>query len=106
MNAQLTELLTRYGKIGAIWFDGWWDHDQDSVAFDWHLPEQYALIHKLQPACLIGNNHHMNPFEGEDIQLFERDLPGENTARLCRQGGAGKPVAIGDVPDHERHVGL
>lgn len=80
MNAQLTELLTRYGKIGAIWFDGWWDHDQDSVAFDWHLPEQYALIHKLQPACLIGNNHHMNPFEGEDIQLFERDLPGENTA--------------------------
>ena len=80
MNAQLTELLTHYGKIGAIWFDGWWDHDQDSIPFDWHLPEQYALIHKLQPACLIGNNHHMHPFEGEDIQIFERDLPGENKA--------------------------
>ncbi|MDE7126079.1 MAG: alpha-L-fucosidase, partial [Muribaculaceae bacterium] len=43
MNAQLTELLTNYGPIGAIWFDGWWDHDEDSVAFDWQLPEQYAL---------------------------------------------------------------
>ena len=85
MNAQLTELLTRYGKIGAIWFDGWWDHDQDSVPFDWHLPEQYALIHKLQPACLIGNNHHSAPFEGEDFQMFERDLPGENSAGLSGQ---------------------
>ena len=25
MNNQLTELLTNYGPIGAIWFDGWWD---------------------------------------------------------------------------------
>ena len=27
MNAQLRELLTNYGKIGCIWFDGFWDHD-------------------------------------------------------------------------------
>ncbi len=80
MNAQLTELLTNYGKIGAIWFDGWWDHDEDKTPFDWQLDEQYALIHRLQPGCLIGNNHHMEPNEGEDIQLFERDLPGENKA--------------------------
>lgn len=80
MNNQLTELLTNYGKIGAIWFDGWWDHDSDSIPFDWQLPEQYALIHRLQPACLIGNNHHMELNPGEDIQIFERDLPGENTA--------------------------
>ena len=26
MNNQLTELLTNYGEIGAIWFDGRWDH--------------------------------------------------------------------------------
>lgn len=85
MNAQLTELLTQYGKIGAIWFDGWWDHDQDTTPFNWELPEQYALIHNLQPSCLIGNNHHQTPFEGEDIQIFERDLPGENTAGLSGQ---------------------
>ena len=80
MNAQLTELLTNYGKIGAIWFDGWWDHDSDATPFDWELDEQYALIHRLQPACLVGNNHHMSPNPGEDIQIFERDLPGENKA--------------------------
>ena len=85
MNAQLTELLTEYGKIGAIWFDGWWDHDQDSIPFNWELPEQYSLIHKLQPSCLIGNNHHQTPFEGEDIQIFERDLPGENKEGLSGQ---------------------
>lgn len=79
MNAQLTELLTQYGPVGAIWFDGWWDHEEDKQPFDWHLPEQYELIHRLQPACLVGNNHHKAPFEGEDIQIFERDLPGEMT---------------------------
>lgn len=80
MNDQLTELLTQYGPIGAIWFDGWWDHDSDAKPFDWELPEQYALIHRLQPGCLVGNNHHMAPNPGEDIQIFERDLPGENKA--------------------------
>ncbi len=85
MNSQIRELLTNYGEIGAIWFDGWWDHDQDSVPFDWQLQQQYAMIHELQPACLVGNNHHQVPFEGEDIQIFERDLPGENTAGLSGQ---------------------
>ena len=84
MNNQLTELLTNYGPIGAIWFDGWWDQDQNPD-FDWELPYQYELIHRLQPACLIGNNHHQEPFEGEDIQIFERDLPGENKAGLSGQ---------------------
>lgn len=82
MNNQLTELLTNYGPIGAIWFDGMWDQPDD---FDWRLDEQYALIHKLQPACLIGNNHHKKPIPGEDFQMFERDLPGENKAGLSSE---------------------
>lgn len=84
MNNQITELLTNYGPIGAMWFDGWWDQDQNP-GFDWQLPEQYAMIHKLQPSCLVGNNHHQVPFAGEDIQIFERDLPGENRAGLSGQ---------------------
>ena len=92
MNRQLTELLTQYGEIGAIWFDGVWDHDQDATPFDWQLPEQYALIHKLQPACLVGNNHHSTPVEGEDIQIFERDLPGENKAGLSGQDVSRLPL--------------
>ena len=85
MNAQLKELLTGYGKVGAIWFDGWWDRDEDATPFDWQLDQQYELIHSLQPGCLVGNNHHQTPFEGEDIQIFERDLPGENKAGLSGQ---------------------
>jgi alpha-L-fucosidase len=91
MKDQLTELLTNYGPVGAIWFDGWWDHDQDP-SFDWHLSGLYSLIHQLQPNCLVGNNHHQIPFDGEDIQLFERDLPGENTAGLSGQNVSRLPL--------------
>jgi alpha-L-fucosidase len=85
-------LLTKYGKIGAIWFDGKWDRDNYSVPFNWQLDEQYALIHRLQPQCLIGNNHHETPFPGEDIQIFERDLPGENKAGLSGQSVSRLPL--------------
>ena len=85
MNNQIEELLTNYGDIRAIWFDGWWDHDEDVVPFDWHLTEQYKLVHKKQPGCLVANNHHQTPFPGEDIQIFERDLPGENAYGLSGQ---------------------
>jgi alpha-L-fucosidase len=76
MDGQLTELLTNYGPIGGVWFDGMWD----KRTADWHLDKTYALIHKLQPAALIIPNHHQTPRPGEDVQTFERDLPGQNTA--------------------------
>ncbi|HTR79166.1 MAG TPA: alpha-L-fucosidase, partial [Gemmatimonadaceae bacterium] len=76
MDQQLTELLTRYGPIGGIWFDGMWDKPDA----DWQLPPTYALIHRLQPAALIVPNHHLAPKPGEDVQTFEQDLPGANTA--------------------------
>ena len=76
MNAQLTELLTNYGEIGGVWFDGMWDKPDA----DWQLPRTYALIHQLQPGTLIVSNHHKLPFPGEDYQTFEKDLPGANTA--------------------------
>jgi alpha-L-fucosidase len=94
MKDQLTELLTSYGEIGGIWFDGYWDqmpaddHKDAKTArpgVDWHMEEIYALIHKLQPQCLIGNNHHNLPLPGEDFQMFEKDLPGGNTTGF---GGA------------------
>ena len=91
MKAQLTELLTNYGDIGGIWFDGHWDQtapegeaDRRSRV-DWHYDEIYKLIHDLQPQCMIGNNHHLDPIPGEDFQMFERDLPGENKSGLSFQ---------------------
>ena len=85
MKDQLTELLTNYGEIGGIWFDGQWDqHEWDGKRFgklkaDFKLDEVYKLIHKLQPKALIGSNHHLSPNPGEDFQMFEKDLPGKGT---------------------------
>jgi alpha-L-fucosidase len=76
MDQQLTELLTKYGPIGGIWFDGMWDKPDA----DWRLERTYALIHRLQPSALIVPNHHKAPMPGEDVQTFEQDLPGANTA--------------------------
>ncbi len=97
MKAQLTELLTNYGEIAGIWFDGHWDqldNDHDKLLqskVNWHYDEIYSLIHKLQPQCLISNNHHLLPIAGEDFQAFEKDLPGNNTSGF---GGA----AISQLP--------
>jgi alpha-L-fucosidase len=76
MDGQLRELLSNYGPVGGIWFDGMWDKPDA----DWHLAKTYALIHQLQPSALIIANHHQTPKPGEDVQTFERDLPGQNSA--------------------------
>jgi alpha-L-fucosidase len=62
-------------RIGGIWFDGWWDRPDA----DWRLPKPMDSF----TACtaLIGSNHH-RAFDGEDFQMFEKDLPGGNTAGL------------------------
>jgi alpha-L-fucosidase len=81
---QVRELCTEYGEIGGIWFDGWWDRPDA----DWDLAGTYKLIHELQPGALVGNNHHVAPFPGEDFQVFEQDLPGDNSAGFNKAGVA------------------
>ncbi|MBI4582800.1 MAG: alpha-L-fucosidase [Planctomycetes bacterium] len=76
LNAQIAELCSPPYEAAGIWFDGWWDRPDA----DWQLSKTYHIIHSLQPSALIGNNHHVKPFPGEDFQMFEQDLPGKNTA--------------------------
>jgi alpha-L-fucosidase len=100
MDSQLAELLGgRYGEVAGIWFDGWWDQQDKSpgapptkTKLDWRLRQTYDLIHRLQPQTLVGNNHHVAPFAGEDFQMFEKDLPGANTA------GFNKDAVISQLP--------
>ena len=88
MDGQLKELLTNYGPIGGIWFDGMWDRPKA----DWRFEQTYKLIHSLQPAALVGSNHHLKPFSGEDFQMFEKDLPGQKTSSFNAES------EIGDLP--------
>ena len=88
MDSQLRELLTNYGEVGGIWFDGMWDKPDAN----WRLNKTYSLIHSLQPAALVGSNHHLKPFEGEDFQMFEKDLPGG------RNSGFNDKSEIGNLP--------
>jgi alpha-L-fucosidase len=78
MIGQITELLDNY-RPGNIWFDGEWDHlDKDrGGTFDWEFDDIFDLIHSRR--VLVANNNHCAPRSKEDIQLFERDLPGEGT---------------------------
>ncbi|NNL02565.1 MAG: alpha-L-fucosidase, partial [Eudoraea sp.] len=100
-NAQIKELAENY-DITGFWFDGWWDQAPEkedwhkTVDFrikgiDWDLEGTYKMIHDIDSKLLIGNNHHELPFEGEDFQMFEKDLPGKNTTGF---GGAD----IGQLP--------
>ena len=88
MKKQLTELITNYPNVKAIWFDGNWERPD----VNWHYNEIYTLIHKLNPEILVGNNHHLSPLNGEDFQMFEKDLPGENKT------GYSKNAKIANLP--------
>lgn len=45
-------LCKNYGKIGGLWFDGWW-RAKDG---DWQEDTLYGLIRKYQPEAMIVNN--------------------------------------------------
>ena len=77
MMGQIAELIDSY-RPGNIWFDGEWEQFDKSVggAFDWQFDDIFDLIHSKK--VLVANNNHKPIRAKEDLQLFERDLPGEN----------------------------
>lgn len=86
-NAQIKELAENY-DIAGFWFDGFWDvlkekgrtpETRKQGEERWQLEKTYEMIHNIKSELLIGNNHHLAPFEGEDFQMFEKDLPGKST---------------------------
>ncbi len=49
---QLRELLTNYGKITEVWFDGYTGPNAPKQVYDWDA--YYRLVRKLQPKALIA----------------------------------------------------
>ncbi len=50
---QLRELLTNYGEITEVWFDGAKGPNAKNMEYDWN--GYYALVHELQPKAVIFN---------------------------------------------------
>lgn len=101
MMSQIVELIDNYHP-GNIWFDGEWEHarcvDGKWVrTLDWDLESIYDLIHARQ--TLVANNNHQPIREKEDIQLFERDLPGENESGFSKDQSVAedRPIEQCDV---------
>jgi len=78
---QIEELLTRYGKIDLLWFDGMWFRGIN----DMHTEQVYAWIRSLQPGIVINDrwsnvtnpdNPHGNGIRmGDFITPFECSNP-------------------------------
>ena len=84
MLAQIGELIDSYHP-GNIWFDGEWEHatfDDDlkqwKRTLDWDFDTIYDFSHSKE--TLVASTKHQPFREKEDIQLFERNLPGEKGA--------------------------
>ncbi len=70
LKERITHLLTAYGRIDMIWFDGGWERTPD----EWHATELEALIRSLQPGIMINDRL---PGAHADFQTPEQLLPAE-----------------------------
>jgi len=73
MKGQLRELLTNYGKIDILWFDGSWER----TAEQWHAQELVEMIRSLQPEILINDRLP----GGGDFETPEQFIPPQPPVR-------------------------
>jgi len=67
MKGQLRELLTHYGPIGVLWFDGGWEHNEKEL----HSLEVNRMIRSIQPGILINDRNRLP----EDFSTPEQTIP-------------------------------
>ena len=72
LRGQLTELLTGYGPIDLLWFDGEWERSED----EWDSAGLRALIKSLQPDVvindrLLGQGDYKTPEQGFPVTAPE-----------------------------------
>jgi alpha-L-fucosidase len=74
MFGQIRELLTNYGKIDVLWFDGQWERSPEQLK----AKELRDMIHSLQPEILINDRL---PGQG-DFDTPEQFVPPELQQRM------------------------
>jgi alpha-L-fucosidase len=67
MEGELRELLTHYGPVGILWWDGGWEH----TALELHSREVNTLVRSLQPTIIINDRNKLP----EDYATPEQNIP-------------------------------
>jgi alpha-L-fucosidase len=83
MHGQVRELLSNYGPIDILWFDG-----LDGTAKDWDAEQLFPMIRGIQPNILINNRCGLpGDFETpeQEIGKFQIDRPWESCITICEQ---------------------
>ncbi len=94
MELQLTELLTRYGPVALIWFDGLREQSKyDGRRF-------LKLIHELQPAALVNNRIGV-PGDYETPEQFIPKMIPTRGVRISGTNPADAAALSGGVPRAE-----
>lgn len=74
LTAQLTEVLTDYGTIDILWFDGGWERSEA----EWRSGEIESLVRTLQPGIVLNDRL---PGVG-DYATPEQSVPDERGGRM------------------------
>jgi alpha-L-fucosidase len=93
MDAQLRELLTNYGNVAILWFDGLRNQQK------YRGERFHSLIRQLQPACLINNRIGLPGDYDTPEQFIPAAIP-TRSARVSIQGVTPPKMASAEsVPD-------
>jgi alpha-L-fucosidase len=84
MKAQIQELLTGYGDVAMMWFDGEWEHSIGDMRSD----EVYDFIREIQPNALINDRlYKREPGNRADFGTPEQFVPATGM-----RDPSGKPI--------------
>ncbi len=82
--AQVRELLTQYGTVDILWFDGMWPYD----AQRWRAQELIDMARSLQPAILINDRAGLPAdFATPENAIVAQSRPWESCFCLNRSWG-------------------
>ncbi|MFF1914703.1 alpha-L-fucosidase [Streptomyces sp. NPDC058239] len=78
---QLRELLTKYGQIDYLWFDGWgWQVPYSEIPYQ---PVR-NMIHEVSPHTVVANNDHLGTLQTTDVIVYEVPVQGMPPATNAR----------------------